>query len=238
MATKFRDKGWATLISPYYVDSATDKAREIDLIAEKVYSAPSDDAPKKIRVRFYIECKYVKESVVFWFGSADEERTLKWISANASPFKSNQRLTREHHHYLQARSEVARLFASAGKKGEENDPIFRALNQCLNGYLFHKDKFDTEPLIPRERGEQARVLQYPVIICSGFSKFFRTDMYGDQKASEIGDNFLLEVNYAYKHEELQKRGYFLLDVVSDEKLDAFLDAIDNEVEGAKLLFGN
>ena len=38
VATFFRDRKWAVLISPYYVDSSTDKTRELDLIAEAVYS--------------------------------------------------------------------------------------------------------------------------------------------------------------------------------------------------------
>ena len=31
----FRDNEWHTLVSPYYLDSLTDKPREIDLITEK-----------------------------------------------------------------------------------------------------------------------------------------------------------------------------------------------------------
>ena len=31
----FKEKGWTTLVSPYYMDSSSNKPREIDLIVEK-----------------------------------------------------------------------------------------------------------------------------------------------------------------------------------------------------------
>jgi hypothetical protein len=42
VATFFRDNGWTVLLSPYYVDNATDKVREIDLICEKAWQFRDD----------------------------------------------------------------------------------------------------------------------------------------------------------------------------------------------------
>jgi hypothetical protein len=37
-----KKKGWHTLVSPYYMDGATNKPREIDLIAEKYWNRKHD----------------------------------------------------------------------------------------------------------------------------------------------------------------------------------------------------
>ncbi|MFN7835128.1 MAG: hypothetical protein ACK5NY_04970 [Burkholderiaceae bacterium] len=43
VARWFADNGWHVVISPYYMDQTQSKAREIDLVAEKLW--PLTDAP-------------------------------------------------------------------------------------------------------------------------------------------------------------------------------------------------
>lgn len=236
VANAFREKGWATLMSSYYIDTATDKAREIDLIAEKAYAIPNNfgQSPKSIRVRLYIECKYINQHVVFWFDSRDDKKAREWIYSN-TPFTKGNTFTKEHHH-LKPDSLVAKLFASESKRNEDNDPIFRALNQCLNG-LIHNRR--SEPLIPAKGTEQiVHHLNYPVIICSDFKTFYRTDIPKNKNPEKIIGNFLLEVNYAFVDRDKARRDYFLVDLVEYASLDAFFSALDHEVENAMYLLGD
>jgi len=235
VANAFRDRGWTTLMSSYYIDTATDKAREIDLIAEKAYLVADafSQVAKSIRLRLYIECKYISQHVVFWFDSRDEQRARGWIYRN-TPFTKGNTLISEHHH-IRSVSSVAKLFASESKRNEDNDPIFRALNQCLNGYVHHRGG---GPLIPTRGSEQMALLEYPVIMCSDFKTFYRTDIPKNQDPQEIRDNFLLEVNYAFVDKnKASRRDYFLVDVVDFGSLNLFLAALDHEVEHAAMLVG-
>jgi hypothetical protein len=232
----FRERGWATLVSSYYIDTATDKSREIDLIAEKSYPVPNNsrECAKSIRVRLYVECKYIGLHVVFWFDSRDDQKSSDWIQRN-TPFQKSNTLFREHHH-VKSVSSVAKLFASESKRSEDNDPIFRALNQCLNGFVHNRGG---ELLSPARGNEQITLLEYPVIICSDFRTFYRTDIPKGQDPERIRGNFLLEVNYAFVDKnKANRRDYFLVDVVEYASLDAFVAVLNHEVEHAKLLIGD
>lgn len=235
VANAFRADGWKTLMSPYYIDESTDKAREVDLIVEKAFEVPSPNSrPRTIRMRLYIECKYIIQHVVFWFDSRNDERALSWIYRN-TPFRKGNTLIKEHHHILGIDS-VAKLYASESKRSEENDPIFRALNQALSGLVHNKG---SELLIPATQTEAVTLVEYPVIVCSNFSTFFRTDVQGDESVESIRDNFLLEVNYAFvDRNKANRRDYFLIDVISFESLNSFFDAIEHEVDHIKILVGD
>lgn len=236
VANAFRERGWATMLSPYYIDGSTDKAREIDLLIEKAFPAHSQDGrlPKGIRVRLHVECKYITQHVVFWFDSRDDRRAYEWIFSN-TPFRRDNTFVNEHHH-IRGVTNVAKLFATDGKRAEDNDPIFRALNQCLNGFIHNRGG---EWLIPTEGHEEIHLLEYPVIICSEFAKFFRTDIANGQDPEPLKGNFLLEMNYAFVAKGgASRRDYFLVDVVEFAALDAFVAAIENEVKGAAVLVGD
>ena len=233
VANAFRNHGWATMLSPYYIDSSTDKAREIDLLAEKAFPVHSEysQMPKSVRVRLHVECKYITQHAVFWFDSRDDRRAFEWIYSN-TPFRRNNTYVNEHHHIRNVTS-VAKLFATEGKRSEDNDPIFRAINQCLNGFIHNRGG---EWLHPANDHEEIHLLEYPVMVCSSFSKFFRTDVESGQDPESIGENFLLELNYAFVDDaKARHRDYFLVDVVEFSQLDAFVKAIDNEVQSAVVL---
>jgi hypothetical protein len=235
VANAFRNSGWTTLLSPYYVDASTDKAREVDLIVEKAYSADVQyGKPRTIRLRLYVECKYITQHSVFWFDRQDDARALGWIYRN-TPFRKNNTLTNEHHHILGVDS-VAKLFASESKRGEDNDPIFKALNQVLNGYVHNKG---SALLIPSRDTEHVTLLEYPVVVCSDFSTFYRADVEQKQELKRIEDNFLLEVNYAFLNaNKITCRDYFLIDVVQFNNLHTLFDSLEHEIANVQLLVGD
>ncbi len=171
VVTYLRTHGWTVLVSPYYVDSATDKPRESDLIAEKVHQVPlTFGGPlKNLRMRLFIECKYITEGTVFWTDTMEGHQAHSWVYSH-TPFVPNH-VSTGRHHYFQNERPVAKLFASEKKKGEEGDAIFRALNQCLNGYVHNQAR---DSLLVRGPHERVTQVDYPVLLCSDFAKFFST----------------------------------------------------------------
>jgi len=229
VAKFFADADWRVQISPYYVDPSTDKTREIDLIAERLY--PTTDTWGRIdgyiRLRLHVECKYIAQGTVFWFGDQDVAAARSWV-ARRTPFKEDNVYINEHH-YLKGVKHVAKLFATERSGGNvENEPIFKALNQTLNA-LLNSRGFISE----RKHVKCKATVEYPVIVCSAFDQFARTPINGDGSVSRIDDNFLLEVNYAYLTRETARpfSEYFLIDVVEYHRLPEFLSLLENEVSG-------
>lgn len=221
----FRDKGWAVTVSPYYVDPATDKARELDLIAEKDYPVEvnsiqlSKGRRRSIRVRLFVECKYVEKTSVFWFDYGDTLRTKDLL---ISETKFDDSTYTHGHHYLKQCSSVAKLFAT--EKSGENDPIYRALSQCLHGYLHTKDRAVPDPSVV------SHVLPYPVVIFSAFSSFYRVGLTGSSDPRSIDDHhFLLEADYAYVDSSGQHRNRcFLVDFVDFKSLDTYSTCLEDD----------
>src|SRR5688572_1817772 len=70
-----KENGWHTLVSPYYMDGATNKPREIDLITEKQWSRESDHGHRQsgaVTIKLFIECKYIPQPTVFWFSGGSK----------------------------------------------------------------------------------------------------------------------------------------------------------------------
>jgi hypothetical protein len=131
---------------------------------------------------------------------------------------------------------VAKLFASESKRGEDNDPIFKALNQVLNGYVHNKG---SALLIPSRDTEHVTLLEYPVVVCSDFSTFYRADVEQKQELERIEDNFLLEVNYAFLNaNKITCRDYFLIDVVQFSNLQTLFESLNHEIANVQLLVGD
>jgi hypothetical protein len=231
----FRGQGCAALVSPYYVDSSSDKTRELDLIVEKHFMAPNlwVGPPKVIALRLFIECKYIANGAVFWFDEVDPSDARDWVySSTGGCFAPDNVYTNEHH-YLRRGSAVAKLFQSE-KGSEDTDPMFRTVNQCLNGYIHNKSR---GLLVADRINAQITQLNYPVVICSSFDQLFRTYTADDPDTAppvQLIDNFSLEINYAYVSANRGSvvKQYFLLDVLSFDKLDDFLRAIEIEVGAA------
>lgn len=232
----FKEKGWYTLISPYYTDNVSNKPREIDLVVEKAfpYSRGIHKIHGSINVKLYIECKFIPQINVFWFADKDRVRTEKLV-INTMPMSDHNNFRNEHH-YLKNRDRVAKLFAGGNnkKRNLENEVIYKALNQSLNAMVYHRN---TGSIIPETSGTRHDVLQtleYPVIICNSFDKFFRTEVDTTYDPVPIKENFQLEVNYAYMDfHKNQINEFFLIDVLDFGQLVYFLEIIENDVETVK-----
>ena len=226
-------EGWATLISPYYTDSATDKPREIDLIAEKsfpLFEIPGHRKEGEIHVRLFIECKYIPQYTIFWIDAIDAQRARELV-IRRTPFEENNTRT-DHHHYLQNNERAAKLFYS-GKDAVEHDPIYKALNQSLSALIYYRRSKPPLTGISSPKGILERV-EYPVILCDSFDKFYGTTIGEESDPYRLSENFLLEINYAYvdRKSRLEKE-YFLIDVVSYGTLNAYLSCLDEEVQARR-----
>lgn len=237
VANYFRAAGWETRISQYYVDASTDKAREIDLIVERAVQIwdRSQKVAKRFHLRLFIECKYIRERTVFWFESMDQQSALGWINDH-TPLKHNSSFMDEHH-YLTSGPEVAKLYCTEKVKGqsraEESEPIFRALNQCLTAFIRSR-AVSIAP--PGPDADHVYVLAYPVIVCSGFERMYRTHITRAEEAERIQRNFLLEVNYAITNRNgANIPQYHLVDIVSFDKLDEFVQQLDRELKAVQLV---
>src|SRR5687768_12651678 len=76
------EKKWHTLVSPYYMDGATNKPREIDLVAEKLWSRDASFGRNRVAVsiKLFIECKYISQPTVFWFSDKDITAATEWVT--------------------------------------------------------------------------------------------------------------------------------------------------------------
>jgi len=228
-----RDNSWEVLISPYYKDNITEKPREIDIIAEKEFPVkgfPDRFAEKEIgnvNVKLFIECKYIKNSILFWFDKKDEEKARKRVEKDLSPLKlpESEAATIYKHHYLN-KEQVAKLSESTKNKTQEHEIIYKALNQSLNAMIYYKN---TPPIISKVKGNGLstfKTINYPLILCNSFDKFYRvTNSEGKTKYSKIlGKSFQLEVNYVYFDKLLKGDNvdYFLIDIIDFVKFNDFL----------------
>lgn len=219
-----RDKQWNVLISPYYNDNVSDKAREIDIIAEKAFEVR--DMLGKIEgwlnIRFIIECKYINTETVFWFDAKNKNKAEEMLGRN-TPLRKGNSYTQKHH-YMEVQR-VAKLFSSQKSKDLPNEPIYKAINQSLNAMVY----FRHELPIQRQDRQILRTICYPIIRLNDFRKIFGVDIGGSNYSSIKDKFFQLEINYAYldtsKH---NMNEYFLIDVVDFSYLDDFLNEIQTK----------
>ncbi len=239
---RFKEEDWSVLISPYYNDNVSGKPREIDLIAEKAFPVNSHTGYiGNINVKLFIECKYIPENqeIALWFHEKDINKAKELVIKTTRLSKTNAYV--EKHHYLNKNNKVAKLFASGKKKNKdlkkteniENEPIYKALNQSLNGMVYYRKHTSIIPSTSIDPQNTKLTLVYPIIVCNSFDTFYKVDIESIDinSVKEINEHFQLEVNYAYidtagKH----KNEYFLIDVLNYEKIDSFLETIKEDVK--------
>ncbi|WP_420208719.1 hypothetical protein [Candidatus Electronema sp. JC] len=230
VAQRFKELGWDITISPYYMDQSQDKAREIDLIAERRFPVhrhhDKDNYSGDIVIRLYIECKYIPAHAIFWFSDKDKVAAERLVCS----FGFNKLYSyMQQHHYLAQSERVAKLFASGNSKGQETEAIYKALNQVLNARVSMQHQVSSRhPIL---------LMEYPVVVCSSFSHIFCLDFFGTgepESAAPVTENFQLEVQYAYYNRQGNpKNDYFLIDFVDFHKLDSFDKAVEDDVKAAK-----
>ncbi|MDD1779349.1 MAG: hypothetical protein LUQ65_14370 [Candidatus Helarchaeota archaeon] len=231
VANYLKAKGLHTLVSPYYLDSATGKPREIDLIAERSWIHKGDYSGGKygaLIFKLFIECKYIPYPTVFWFSDKDIASAKEWVVSN-TPLLKNNFYTEGHHYLSTTNPKVAKLFASKNKPSIENEVIYKGLNQSLNAMIYLRGR---EPIDQKFREQDIpilRTVEIPVILCNSFADFYRVEMENPAEPNPIGDNFQLEVNYAYfDYQKKQTTEYFLIDIVDFNKLDDFLEILEGD----------
>lgn len=228
------DNGWHVIVSPYYMDQTQNKAREIDLIAEKLW--PIYDFGQKvgnIAVRLFIECKFVPSYSVFWFAEKDQD-SAKQLVCSSGPFSPDNMYT-EKHHYLSESLKVAKLFTTSVNRTMENDPFYRALNQVLNAMVSMTGRPISIPELKNYRMGPKAIFEFPVVVCSSFDQIYSTDFYTESNPEKVDKNFQFEVRYAYiDKNNKQKDDYFLLDFVEFNQLDNFVGFIDEDIKVSKV----
>ena len=225
-----KEKGWHTLVSPYYMDSSSNKPREIDLVAEKSWhynASYGNNRHGTINLKLFIECKYIPQKNVFWFSKKDILSAKEWVTSN-TPLPKNNMFT-DQHHYLATNPKVAKLFASKNKSGIENEVIYKALNQSLNAMVYLRGKESIIPKLPDRKYNILHTVEIPVILCNSFDNFYFVDMENTKIPHKINDNFQLEINYAYlDYQKNHRSEFFLIDVVDYNQLDGFLGVLESD----------
>lgn len=230
----FASDGWSTTISPYYMDQSQQKARELDLIAEKVWPIKGtfgDGVCGEVAVRLFVECKFLPSYSVFWFTDKDRS-AIEEMLCTSGEFRRENTYTAKHH-YLSTSDRVAKLFASSNSRGQESEPFYKALNQSLNGLVSLRRQPPRAFSSSRRTGGFQVVLNFPVVVCSSFSQLYASDFAGTRETSLVDDNFQLEVEYAYVEASGQSRDeLFLLDIVEYERLSQFVEAVAEDAHVA------
>jgi hypothetical protein len=238
VAQYFREKKWRFLMSPYYIDPSTDKAREVDLIVEKDFYVPEHfgGSPIVVCMRLLVECKYIPTAngALFWFSGIDLRSAVEWVTDNTPFSRKHSTLYRQHHLATRqtkgAREPVAKLFQSNRDGNFDQDPMYKAINQCLSGYVNNRARD-----VPSKRAPNVKVIEiaYPVIVCSQFDNFYRTDVVDQSDPVLLTSNFQLEINFAYMGQQGRSREeYMLIDLVQFSELDTFLNTIEEEAKAA------
>lgn len=226
----FRAAGWHTLVSPYYLDASTSRTREIDLVAEKIWSSSGRLRPAtSLHMKLFVECKYIPENTLFWFDDRDPIAACEWIVRN-TPLPRLPNSYTEKHHYIAADHKVAKLFAARGTRDSDREAIYKALNQVLHSMVYLRRKGTIVPANSRS-DNPSRIVEFPVIVVNGFDQVFRVDMSNLSNITQVGTNFQLEVNYAYlDFSGKDQREYFLIDVVALDHLEEFFSALEADAE--------
>jgi hypothetical protein len=215
------------------MDQGQSKARELDLVVEKLWPIRADFGQPEgdVVVRLFVECKFVASEAVFWFAPKDADAANKLVCSSGA-FRENNTYT-QRHHYLAKSPTVAKLFASNNSRTSENEPFFKALNQALNATVAMRGKSPSHPSIAARRGGTLVMLEFPVVVCSSFDQLYAVDFLAESDPTPIRENFQLEVQYAFldwsgnQHED-----YFLLDFVEFSQLGAFENAVGEDAKAA------
>ncbi len=207
---------WKVVDGPHYNDPSTNKPRETDILAEKRYKVVGicGTGSAEIKIRLFIECKYVPSPIVFWFVDKDIARAQEAVMDN--PLLNNQSIEISPllvHHYLKNEM-VAKLHASGKNFKEEFDT---AINQVLNGLIAFSR---------HQNGCDEYVVSFPLIVVNSLSNLQRKN---DEKSQyePISDPFQMAVDYISESSSPNLTRYFLIDVISFEKIDDFLKMLEN-----------
>ncbi len=234
-----RKNDWNLLISPYYYDNIANTIKEIDIVAEKSFGSVDgqfDESAVQINVQLFLECKYIKQEIVFWFDDIDKDQAVSKLESETGLDilygKPGADITPEKFHYL-SNEKVAKLFSTNTNR---EDIIYKAMSQCLHAKIYY-DQWFNKPIYKQFKNPartKTKILKYPVIICDNFNQLKEINFEGDYKHGykDIKDYFQLELNYTYldRDRTSARQDYFLIDVVDFNHLEEFLGGLEKEVK--------
>lgn len=222
VANTLRENGWEVTVSQFYNDAFSQKPREIDLIAEKAFSSDHySSSNTTVIVRLFIECKYINSTTIFWLDNKNIERAKGVVNKTRAFHDPDKNvLVGQKHHYL-SNSKVGKLFSSESNRDRENDPIYKAITQCLNALIYFRGQ--RTKLYEKQHKRYIEELDYPVIICSSFNDFFSQESSAKNDPQNIPSDFplQLEIDYAYPDQKSPTEELFYIDVIPLEKLGSF-----------------
>ena len=234
-----REQGWKLLISPYYYDNISNAVREIDIIAEKQFTSVDNwsQSSVQVNVQLFIECKYIKQEIVFWFDNKDIDRAVSKMEKNSGLEILHKRhgadITIDKFHYL-INDKVAKLFSTNANK---DDVVYKAITQCLNAQIYYDQWYDCPMHFGfHEHKEVAtRILKFPIIICDNFDNLIEVDFDEKDKkpyqTDSISDSFQVETNYTFLDKSQKaKTEYFLIDVLKLDNINTFLEKLTEEIK--------
>lgn len=223
-----RNKEWPVMVSPYYYDSITDVVRETDLIAEKQINSTSraKQSSFQVNIQLFIECKYIKQEIVFWFDSVNKSKAVENLEKETGLSilygKPAADITTDKFIHLQ-NEDVAKLFSSNTNR---EDVIYKAMNQCLHAQIYYREKGKNSIIQPfnSHPRSSSKIIQRPVIVCDNFEKLSKVSFEDDGSYhTEILENhFILETNY--------RDDYFLIDIVDINYLEQLLFNLEQEAK--------
>ncbi len=225
-----RAKGWYVLVSPYYTDNFSEKPREIDIIAEKNFQTASFGRfTGTVNIQLFIECKYIKEDTVFWFDERNKQEAVDLV-LRTTPLKDprNYFMTGDHHYLTD--SLVAKLFASKAQS-PDGEVFYKAITQSLNGMIANSRNGSILPdIFNNTRNDMIKAtLKYPVILCNSFDNLYKYDVIQKGEPEKVIEDFEIETQYAYfDHSKNQRNEFFLIDVVSLETLNDYLNVLEGK----------
>ena len=228
------DAAWIVRMSPHYNDSFSEKPREIDIIAEKIFfPAQNSFYNSTVVVRLFVECKYIAEQTTFWFQERNIDKAKRVVDSTHNFHKvDDNHYVQINHHYLSS-DLIAKLYKTDGKNSE-GDPIYKAITQCLNATIYYRNHATDLKSKYNHNGERIGELNYSIIICNSFDKFLQKDTTTDSTISPITQPFQLEIDYAYTQKDSQKEELFYIDVVDIASLKDFEDKmLSKEINLAK-----
>mgnify|MGYP001605272267 CR=1 FL=1 len=223
---------WPIIVSPYYYDDFAKSAREIDIIAERIFENQDRFFTERavIAIQLFVECKFICQEILIWFDKFDKSRAIAGLEKEtglriAYDKAGGYDISWNEFHYLK-HERVAKLFSA---NANNEDVFYKAISQSLLAKRFYTS---TNRLILKreERFEYrniSRTIRYPVILCDNFQKLF--EVKNDHTYEQIPTSFLLEVYYNF--EKSSDGGeYVLIDVVDINKLDSYLETLKTEIE--------
>jgi len=229
-----RNSEWPFLVSPYYYDDFAKSAREIDIIAERIFENNDRFFDRNervtIAVQLFAECKFINQEILVWFDRFDKGKAVAQLEKEtdlkiAYDKAGGYDISWEEFHYLKF-DRVAKLFSV---NANNEDVFYKAISQSLLAKRFYSssnrlvlkrdDRFEYQNI--------TRTIRYPVILCDNFQNLL--EVKSDSTYNTISSPFLLEVYYNFDKDGTGGE-YILIDVVEIDKFDTYLELLQVEIQ--------